>query len=107
MPSPSPGRGAAARLGAMPLCHLCLLVAFLAAAPAGAAELRVLSPGPEDCEDLAQRLALLPRGRQEPARSLGEEGVQLCQEGQVRQGVSKLRRALRTAQHNPRPVPAD
>ncbi|MDJ0387600.1 hypothetical protein QMO56_05705 [Roseomonas sp. E05] len=91
----------------MPLYHFCLLFAFLAAVPAGAAELRVLSPGPEDCEDLAQRLSLLPRGRQEPARSLGEEGIQLCQEGQVRQGVAKLRRALRTAQHHPRAVPAN
>jgi len=91
----------------MPLCHLCLLLALLAAAPAGAEELRVLGPGPEDCEDLAQRLSLLPRGRQEPARRLAEEGVQLCQDGQIRQGVAKLRRALRTAQHHPRPIPAD
>ena len=90
----------------MPLCPVVLLLLFLAAMPASAAELRVLDPSPEDCEDLSHRLALLPRGRQEPARSLGEEGTRLCQEGQVRVGVAKLRRALRSAQHRPvRPTP--
>ncbi|HWX49753.1 MAG TPA: hypothetical protein VNZ61_17030 [Roseomonas sp.] len=89
----------------MPSCPAVLLFLLLVTVPAAATELRVLDPSLEDCEELSQRLAQLPRGRQEPVRSLGEEGARLCQEGQVRLGVAKLRRALRTAQRRARPAP--
>jgi hypothetical protein len=41
----------------------------------------------------------------EPSRSLGEEGVKLCDEGHLRTGVTKLRRALRAAQEGEAPDP--
>jgi hypothetical protein len=74
------------------------LLLLVAAAPGRAAELRVLPESAEYCEDLASRLARLPRSRQDPARSLGAEGLQLCRRGEIHSGVDRLRRALRAAQ---------
>jgi len=92
----------------MRLRLFCLAFVFMAQLPAQAAELRVLGPDAADCEALSLRLARLPRSRQEPARSLGLEGEDLCRSGHIRTGVAKLRRALRAAQ-NParanRPTP--
>ena len=58
----------------------------------------ILDATPEYCRSLAGRLAALPAARSEPSRTLGEQGVKLCGEGQLRIGVAKLRRALRAAQ---------
>jgi hypothetical protein len=61
------------------------------------AGVRVTTDSVEYCAALAARLALLPAGAQEPARSLAIEGQRLCQAGHVRTGIAKLRRALRAA----------
>lgn len=82
----------------MLLRSICLAIAVLAALPAETAELRVLGPAREDCEELSLRLARSPRGRQEPSRSLALEGERLCRTGHIRTGVAKLRRALRATQ---------
>ena len=86
----------------MRLRLFCLAFMLLALPSAQAAELRVLGPAAEDCEALSLRLARMPRGRQEPARSLGLEGERLCRTGHIRTGVAKLRRALRAAQNSAR-----
>jgi len=59
---------------------------------------RVTTDSIEYCGSLAQRVAALPGGALEPARSLAEDGMRLCDSGHVRTGVAKLRRALRAAQ---------
>ncbi|WBV42312.1 hypothetical protein [Pseudoroseomonas cervicalis] len=76
----------------------CLLALSLAALPAAAAELRLLTPSLAYCDELSSRYARLPRNRQEVARGLAVEGARLCRDGYVRTGVAKLRRALRAAQ---------
>lgn len=69
------------------------------AGPAGAeTTVRVTTDTREYCGTLAARLSAAPRAREEPARSLAEDGVRLCDNGHVRLGVAKLRRALRAAQ---------
>ncbi len=62
---------------------------------------RITSDSREYCTELASRLAGLPGAAVEPARSLGEDGLRLCDEGQPRAGVAKLRRAIRAAQAPP------
>ncbi|EHL95094.1 hypothetical protein HMPREF9946_05328 [Acetobacteraceae bacterium AT-5844] len=62
------------------------------------AELRTVPQDLRYCQELAERLAAQPGGSKEPARSLGEEGLQLCNAGNVRTGVARLRRAMRVAQ---------
>lgn len=80
-------------------CLLALSLAALPGAfPALGAELRLLTPSLAYCDELGSRYARLPRSRQEVARGLALEGLQLCREGYVRTGVAKLRRALRAAQ---------
>ncbi|HEY4250743.1 MAG TPA: hypothetical protein VGM87_06070 [Roseomonas sp.] len=72
-----------------------------AGAPGLSAEpqnVRVTTDSVEYCGTLAQRVAALPGGGTEPARSLAEDGLRLCDTGHVRTGVAKLRRALRAAQ---------
>jgi hypothetical protein len=59
---------------------------------------RILDDTPEFCRSLAIRLATLPSAQSEPSRSLGEQGIRLCDEGHFRIGIAKLRRALRAAQ---------
>jgi hypothetical protein len=77
------------------------LLALLLATPAAAqdvAGLRVTTDSAEYCAELAERVASLPRGAQEPAKRLAEEGKRLCDTGHVRSGIARLRRAIRTAQ---------
>lgn len=62
---------------------------------------RITSDSQEYCTELAGRLARLPGAGGEPARSLGADGMRLCEEGQPRAGVAKLRRAIRAAQAPP------
>lgn len=96
-----PGQGEARQYAPMPsppFAFLLLPPLLLAAWEGRSAELRVLPEGPGYCEDLAARLARQPRGRMEPARSLGAEGLRLCGQGDVRSGIDRLRRALRAAQ---------
>lgn len=83
-----------------PAPALLLLSALLlpAAGPAGEQTPRLIDNTPEYCRGLARRLALLPAARMEPSRSLGVEGLRLCDDGHVRTGITKLRRALRAAQ---------
>jgi hypothetical protein len=69
-----------------------------AAGPTAEPVPRIIDATPEYCRSLAGRLAMLPAARLEPSRSLGEQGVKLCDEGHLRIGVAKLRRALRAAQ---------
>lgn len=59
---------------------------------------RVTTDSAEYCGSLAQRVAALPGGTVEPARSLAADGLRLCDNGHIRTGVAKLRRALRAAQ---------
>ncbi|RKK02170.1 hypothetical protein EBE87_03300 [Pseudoroseomonas wenyumeiae] len=80
--------------------RLFLLLPLLASLP-GTAAAEALRTVPQDvsyCRELAARLAPLPGAEKEPARSLAEEGVRLCDDGYVRTGVAKLRRALKAAQ---------
>lgn len=58
---------------------------------------RVTTDGPDYCRELAQRLAPMPGARTEPARSLAEDGLRLCENGHPRSGVARLRRAIRAA----------
>ncbi|WP_198371926.1 hypothetical protein [Roseomonas rosulenta] len=50
------------------------------------------------CRELALRLASMPGATSEPARSLAEDGLRLCENGHPRSGVARLRRAIRAAQ---------
>lgn len=59
---------------------------------------RVRPDSREYCGELLARLSRLPAARDEPSRSLGQQGARLCEEGHVRTGVAKLRRAIRAAQ---------
>jgi len=74
-----------------------LLALPLRAEPASAQPVRVTTDSAEYCGILSERLALAPLAEAEPARSLAAEGRRLCQDGHVRTGVAKLRRALRAA----------
>jgi hypothetical protein len=58
---------------------------------------RVTTDSPDYCRELAQRLAPLPGADKEPARSLAEDGMRLCENGHPRSGVARLRRAIRAA----------
>jgi hypothetical protein len=68
-----------------------------ARARAGEAPLRVTTDSLAYCAELAQRLAAQPAPT-EAARRLGEDGQRLCEAGQVRGGIAKLRRAIRSNQ---------
>ncbi len=70
----------------------------LAGATTAQAEVvRVTTDSAAYCGELSQRLSVTPHAEAEPARSLAEEGRRLCDNGYVRTGVAKLRRALRAA----------
>jgi hypothetical protein len=58
---------------------------------------RVTTDSPDYCRELAQRLAPMPGAVKEPARSLAEDGLRLCEAGYPRSGVARLRRAIRAA----------
>jgi hypothetical protein len=78
-----------------------LLALSVLSAPARAAlpaELRTVPQDLEYCQELAARLAPLPRAADEPVRSLAAEGARLCETGHIRTGIARLRRALRAAQ---------
>lgn len=80
---------------------LALGVVLRAGPPGLSAEpqsVRVTTDSAEYCGSLAQRVAALPGGAVEPARSLAADGLRLCDSGHIRTGVAKLRRALRAAQ---------
>ncbi len=78
------------------------ILALLAAlAPWNAAAdqaVRVVTDNVEYCQLLATRLAGQPGADASAARQLAEEGLRLCETGQVRTGVAKLRRAIRASQ---------
>jgi len=74
-----------------------LLVASAAAEPGP----RVTTDTVEYCGSLAARLASLPAAAREPSRTLAAEGMRLCDNGHVRTGIAKLRRAVRAAQAAP------
>jgi len=62
---------------------------------------RLTTDSVEYCSTLAARVAGLPKAREEPSRTLAAEGVKLCDDGHVRSGIAKLRRAVRAAQVMP------
>ena len=94
MPGPA-CHAAGMRLAALPLIGFAMLAPDAGAEPAA---VRVTTDTYEYCTTLARRLSVMPRAAQEPARSLGADGVRLCARGHVRTGVVRLRRALRAAQ---------
>lgn len=71
---------------------------MLAAGEAFAQALEVAPESREFCAELLTRIATLPRPLPVPGESLVREGRQLCEQGQVRPGIAKLRRAIRIAQ---------
>ncbi|MFN3448499.1 MAG: hypothetical protein ACK44F_07365 [Roseococcus sp.] len=78
---------------------IALPVAWLAATPAQAGGVaRITTESAEYCEELAARLAGLPKAEDPVPRALGEEGRRLCASGHVRTGIARLRRAIRAAQ---------
>lgn len=76
---------------------LALLVAVPAVAAGGEPVARVTTDSPDYCRELVQRLAPLPGAAREPARTLAEDGMRLCESGHPRSGVARLRRAIRAA----------
>ena len=75
------------------------LLPLLLAAPAWAEPpLRVTTDSSAYCGELVTRVTNQPGARQDPVRTLAEEGQRLCDTGHVRTGIAKLRRALRAAQ---------
>jgi hypothetical protein len=79
------------------------LIVLLAATPilalaAQEGPVRVTTESSAYCSELQLRLATHPAAGTEPMRSLAEEGQKLCENGHVRTGIAKLRRALRAAQ---------
>jgi hypothetical protein len=76
-----------------------LALVFAAPALATGAEpmARITTDSPDYCRELALRLAPLPGAHKEPARSLAEDGLRLCDAGHPRTGVARLRRAIRAA----------
>jgi hypothetical protein len=58
---------------------------------------RVTTDSPDYCRELVRRLAPMPGAREEPARTLAEDGMRLCETGHPRTGVARLRRAIRAA----------
>ena len=86
----------------LPPPHILMLAALSSGAPAdpapsGAGGWHVRPDSREYCGELSARLSRLPGGRDEPSRTLGQEGARLCESGHVRTGVAKLRRAIREA----------
>jgi hypothetical protein len=83
-----------------------VLLAMLALGPAGLSGaggqevvLRVTTDTPEYCFHLMERLqdAVHAQGRPAPAdvSDLSDEGEQMCERGETRRGILRLRRALR------------
>jgi hypothetical protein len=74
------------------------LAVFAPGAGAEPASVRVTTDSYEYCTALARRLSVMPQAEREPIRSLRADGLRLCDDGYVRTGVARLRRALRAAQ---------
>lgn len=83
------------RMGRLPILALVLAAPALATGAEPVA--RVTTDSPDYCRELALRLAPMPGARSEPARSLAEDGLRLCESGHPRSGVARLRRAIRAA----------
>lgn len=84
--------------GAMLRLPILVLVVAAPAFATGAEPMaRITTDSPDYCRELAQRLAPMPGARNEPARSLAQDGLRLCETGHPRSGVAKLRRAIRAA----------
>lgn len=88
----------------MRLSSLLLSVVLAVPAPALAIAdqpLRVTTDSPEYCGFLAARLSTqtgaAQTGADQRVRALAEEGLRLCDNGHIRTGIAKLRRALRAA----------
>jgi hypothetical protein len=77
---------------------LAVLLLVLPARAEEVAGLRVTTDSAAYCAELVERVATLPRGADEPTRSLAAEGQRLCETGHVRSGIARLRRAIRQAQ---------
>lgn len=90
------GYGRFRRVRALVLLSVLLLLSAATARAESSA--RVISDTPEYCGTLAARVAANPAAAREPVRSLAAQGVELCGNGHVRTGITKLRRALRAAQ---------
>jgi hypothetical protein len=76
---------------------LALVLAAPALATGAEPVARITTDSPDYCRELALRLAPMPGARSEPARSLAEDGLRLCETGHPRSGVARLRRAIRAA----------
>jgi hypothetical protein len=84
----------------MPILLAPLLLLLFCAAARAEGVLRVTTESSEYCEVLSARLAAA-QGAGTGAGAVGrlaEDGRRLCQDGHVRAGIAKLRRALRAAQ---------
>ncbi|HZF75179.1 MAG TPA: hypothetical protein VE033_05005 [Acetobacteraceae bacterium] len=76
-----------------------VLLAALAPWPAAADQaVRVVTDNVEYCQVLAARLAGQGGAHASARHQLAGEGLRLCEAGQVRTGVAKLRRAIRANQ---------
>jgi hypothetical protein len=95
----TPGREAGfAMLGPMLRLPILVLVVAAPAVATGAEPMaRITTDSPDYCRELMQRLAPMPGARSEPARSLAQDGIRLCETGHPRSGVARLRRAIRAA----------
>ena len=80
----------------LPILALVLAVPALATGEEPPA--RITTDSRDYCRELALRLAPMPGAATEPARSLAEDGMRLCENGHPRSGVARLRRAIRAAQ---------
>jgi len=82
-------------MGRLPILALVLAAPALATGAEPVA--RVTTDSPDYCRELALRLAPMPGASSEPARTLAEDGMRLCENGHPRSGVARLRRAIRAA----------
>ena len=91
---------------------LCLVLGLCCAARGALAQGRpaeVTSDTPEYCAQLAERIQAMERGAREPLPhellALSDEGQRLCDHGQTRNGITRLRRALLLLRHPAEPSP--
>lgn len=81
----------------VPLCYVCCFVMLAAGGPARLAAqdapVEVTTDTPDYCAYL-ERLAASPPDAPDSVRHLRDEGRQMCDAGQVRAGIARLRRAV-------------
>jgi hypothetical protein len=89
---------------------LCLVLGLCCAGRGTLAQGRpaeVTSDTPEYCTQLAERIQAMERGAREPLPrdllALSDEGRRLCDQGQTRNGITRLRRALLLLRHPAEP----